>query len=166
MASSIGTFIVTLLLGVCAGALVSARAEERQLPLEKILNPMPDYDPFEPADSAPKYFPDAVDKRARELMIDALTNNSDALGKHVDSLKAEDRNLFKHYGKVSGLSEHAEDLRTNTIQDRERYLAAQRETLKNSPTAERRKYLEAIINRDDLYQSDQLMRQSSTNFWD
>ena len=37
--------------------------------------------------------------------------------------------------------------------------------MKNASTPERKKYLEAIINNDDLNQSDQLMRQSSTNFW-
>ncbi len=158
-------FTVILLLGFLAAATAPARAQNRELDLEKILNPMPDFDPFEKADSAPRYFPDDVDKRARELMIDALTNNHDALANHVKSLQADDSHLHKQQRTVTGLTEHAQDLLNNTIQDRERYLAAQQVALKNSPSPTRKKYLEAIINRDDLNQADQLMRQSTTNFW-
>ena len=50
------------------------RAQERELELEKILNPMPDYDPFERSAAGPQFFPNEVDKHARELLIDALTN--------------------------------------------------------------------------------------------
>ncbi|MGH7886387.1 MAG: hypothetical protein ACREPG_00855, partial [Candidatus Binatia bacterium] len=140
-------------------------AEAQELGLEKILNPMPDYDPFEQAASAPQYFPDDNDKLARALMIDALTNKKEALGDHLISLQAADSQLKKQQGTVTGLTDHAQDLLNNTIQDRERYLAAQQDALKNSASPARKKYLEAIINRDDLNQSDQLMRQSTTNFW-
>jgi hypothetical protein len=153
------------LLAIFAAPAAPLLAQERELPLEKILNPMPEYDPFEKADSAPKYFPDDVDKRARELLIDALTNDQAALNIHLQSLKASDSRLHKEHGTVTGLAEHAQDLLNNTISDRERYLAAQREALQNSATPARKKYLEAIINRDDLQQSDQLMRQNTTNYW-
>ena len=53
----------------------------------------------------------------------------------------------------------------NTIQDRQRYLSAQEAALKNASTPERKKYLQSIINNDDLNQADDLMRQSSTNQW-
>jgi hypothetical protein len=53
-------------------------AQDRELVIEKILNPMPDYDPFDKSTTAaPQFFPDAVDKRTRELLIDALTNQQD-----------------------------------------------------------------------------------------
>ena len=125
-------FTIFPLLGFLAIATVPARAQNRELELEKILNPMPDFDPFERTDSAPRYFPDEIDKRARELMIDALTNNQQALENHAKSLQADDSRLEKQHGTVSGLTEHAQDLLNNTIQDRERYLAAQKEALKNN----------------------------------
>ncbi|MGH7886943.1 MAG: hypothetical protein ACREPG_03690, partial [Candidatus Binatia bacterium] len=156
--------LLALLILVAAPA-APARAQNRELELEKILNPMPDYDPFEKADSAPKYFPDDIDKRARELMIDALTNNQDTLTNHFKSLQAADSRLQKQQGAISGLTEHAQDLLNNTIQDRDQYLAAHKDALNNSAAPARKKYLAAIINRDDLNQSDQLMRQSTTNFW-
>jgi hypothetical protein len=140
------------------------RAQERELELEKILNPMPDYDPFERSGTGPQFFPNEVDKHARELLIDALTNRQQSLGEHLKFLQTEDQRLQKQ-GAATGLTERAQDLVNNTIAERETYLAAQKAALKNASSPERKKYLEAIINQDDLNQSDQLMRQSTTNFW-
>ncbi len=156
---------VLLLLASLTLHVSTSFSQTRELELEKILNPMPDYDPFEKSASTPQYFPDDVDKRTRELLIDALTNRKEVLEDHLKSLRAEDERLRKQNGTATGLTEHTRDLVNNTIQDRERYLAAQKEALKNASTPERKKYLEAIINHDDLNQSEQLMRQSSTNFW-
>ena len=166
MKRNITAFCSVLVLFASLTLHVSASfSQTRELELEKILNPMPDYDPFEKSASTPQYFPDDVDKRARELLIDALTNRKEVLEDHLKSLRAEDERLRKQNGTATGLTEHTRDLVNNTIQDRERYLAAQKEALKNASTPERKKYLEAIINHDDLNQSEQLMRQSSTNFW-
>jgi hypothetical protein len=156
---------VILLLASFTLHVSTSYCQTRELELEKILNPMPDYDPFEKSATAPQYFPDDVDKRARELLIDTLTNRQDALEDHLKSLQAEDGRLRKQHGTATGLAEHARDLVNNTIQDRDRYVAAQKDALRNASTPERKKYLEAIINHDDLNQSEQLMRQSSTNFW-
>jgi hypothetical protein len=139
---------------------------DREQALEKILNPMPDYDPFETSTAAPpQFFPDAVDKRARELLIDALTNHQESLKDHLEFFKEQDLQLQKQYNTSTGLTEDAQDLLNNTIQDRQNYLAAQKEALNNASTPERKKYLQSIINNDDLNQADELMRQSSTNQW-
>jgi hypothetical protein len=141
-------------------------ASAQELPLEKILNPVAEYDPFESrAGTAPKFFPDEVDRRARALMIDVLTRRDDALAEHAQFLNREDARLKKDRGTSTGLSDHAQDLLNNTLQDRERYLAVQREALRNASSPERRKYLESLVNNDDAIQSERLMRQSSTNFW-
>ena len=141
-------------------------AQDREQVLDKILNPMPDYDPFEKSSAAaPQFFPDAVDKRSRELLIDALTNQQESLKDHLQFLKEQDNQLRKEYNTSTGLTERALDLVNNTIQDRQRYLAAQEEALKNASAPERKKYLQSIINNDDLNQADDLMRQSSTNQW-
>ena len=74
-----------------------AYTQDREQALERILNPMPDYDPFEksPVAAPPQYFPDAVDKRARDLLIDALTHREDALryalryGRDLDAKQAD-----------------------------------------------------------------------------
>jgi len=141
-------------------------AQDREPALDKILNPMPDYDPFDKSmTAAPQFFPDAVDKRSRELLIDALTNQQEALKDHLQFLKEQDSQLKKENNTSTGLAERAQDLINNTIQDRQRYLAAQEAALKNASTPERKKYLQSIINNDDLNQADDLMRQSSTNQW-
>ena len=104
-------------------------------------------------------------KRTRELLIDALTNQQESLKDHLQFLKEQDSQLQKEYNTSTGLTERALDLTNNTIQDRQRYLAAQEQALKNASTPERKKYLQSIINNDDLNQADDLMRQSSTNQW-
>jgi hypothetical protein len=141
-----------------------AGGQDLEAVLEKILNPLPEFDPFEKPPAAPQFFPDEIDKRARELLVDTLLNRKDALEDHLKFFKAEDARQQKH-GAATGLTDHAQDLANNTIENRERFLAAQKETLKNTASPQRKKYLEAIINHDDLSQADLLMRQSSTNFW-
>lgn len=156
---------VAAVIAVLGGVPALCRAQARELDVEKILNPMPEYDPFDTALAAPQFFPDAVDKRSRDLLIDTLTNRNETLKDHLEFLKKEDARLQKEQRTTTGLTERAQDLVNNTIHDREKNLAAYREALREASTMERRKYLEAVINRDDHFQSEQLMRQSSTNFW-
>src|SRR5215475_15542115 len=81
-------------------------AQDRQPALDKILNPMPDYDPFDRSTTAaPQFFPDAVDKRSRELLIDALTNQQEALKDHLQFLQEQDSQLKKEYNTSTGLTE-------------------------------------------------------------
>ncbi len=161
--------LTTILLLVLGGAPLwpkPCHGQDREQVLEKILNPMPDYDPFEKSTLAtPQFFPDAVDKRSRELLIDALTHQQESLKDHLQFFKEEDTRLQKEYNTSTGLTDRAQDLVNNTIQDRQRYLAAQEEALKHASAPERKKYLQSIINNDDLNQADDLMRQSSTNQW-
>jgi len=150
---------------VCVAFCIPYSAAQ-DLSVEKILNPLPDYNPFDQSTApTPQFFPDEVDKHARDLLIDALINDEQALNRDLQFFKAQDARLQKERGTSTGLTAQAQDLVNNTIGDRERYLAAQKDALKKAATPERKKYLEAIINNDDLNQSDQLMRQSSTNFW-
>jgi hypothetical protein len=153
----------SLALSVIDGYPDPAQAQDQQAMIERILNPLPEFDPFEKSPLSPQFFPDDVDKRARELLIDSLTNRKAAIEEHVKFFQTEDRRLQKQHGSSTGLAEHAQDLLNNTIDERERYLAAQRQALKNTSSPERKKYLQAIIDEDDLTRADQLTRQSSVN---
>jgi hypothetical protein len=151
---------------VATAGFFQGESHAQELQLERILNPLADYDPFElPAAAKPRFFPDEVDRRARELLVDALIGRDGVVADHLEFFKSADVRLQKDRGHVTGLSEHAQDILNNTIRDRERYLAAQKQASRNASTPERKKYLEAIVNQDDMIQSEQLMRQSSTNFW-
>ena len=119
-----------LFLGCVAFSISYSAAQD--LPLEKILNPLPEYNPFDQSTApTPQFFPDQVDKRARDLLIDALINDEQALNRHLQFFKAEDERLKKERGTSTGLTAQAQDLVNNTIRERERYLAAQKEALKN-----------------------------------
>ena len=82
--------ILLALLGWSLNGVLPARAQERELALEKILNPLPEFDPFEKPSAAPLFFPDEVDKRTREALVDALTNRKDSLESHLRFFKDED----------------------------------------------------------------------------
>ena len=158
--SGVTTFCFAALLAVAP-----ASGQDIERALDKILNPLPPFDPFEKPVETPRYFPDDVDKRARDLMIDALTNRRAEVEAHLRFFKDEDARLQKQHGAVTGLADGAQDMANNMISNREGHLAAYREALKNASSPERKRYLEAIINQDDLTQSGQLMRRSATNFW-
>jgi hypothetical protein len=163
---NIAVFAVALFLGGLASSRSAhVQAQERGLAVEKILNPFPEFDPFQRPQPAPQFFPDEIDKRVRETLIDAVTQQNEKLEQHLSFFKNEDKRLKKEHGSSTGLSDHAQDLLNNTIDDRARYLAAQKDALKNASSPERKKYLESVINNDDLNRSDQLMRQSATNSW-
>ncbi len=92
--------LIAVFLSTCTWFFGGA-SHAQQLQLEKILNPVPDYDPFEaPGTLPPKFFPDEVDRRARELLIDTLTNRKDALAEHVNFLKSEDARLQNSAGQA------------------------------------------------------------------
>ena len=146
-------------------AAAPASGQDIERALDKILNPLPQFDPFEKPVETPRYFPDEIDKRARDLMMDALTNRRAEVEEHLRFFKNEDTRLQKQHDAVTGLTDDAQDLANNMISNREGHLAAYQEALKNASSPERKKYLEAIINQDDLTQSGQLMRRSATNFW-
>lgn len=161
--SLISALSLSLSLSAIDGYSESAQGQEHQAIIDRILNPLPEFDPFEKPPVAPQFFPDEVDKRARELLIDSLTNRKAGIEEHVKFFQTEDRRLQKQHGSSTGLAEPAQDLLNNTINERERYLAAQRQALKNTSSPERKKYLQAIIDEDDLTRADQLTRQSSVN---
>lgn len=143
----------------------AAAGQEREAWIDRILNPLPDFDPFERAPTPPKFFPDEVDKRARQLLVDALTGNDEALQDHGQFFRHQDARLRRHEGSSTGLADHAQDLANNTIREREGYLAAQRRALANGASPERKKYLQSLIDNDDLSQADQLLHRSSVNRW-
>ena len=165
MKHKLGQFLSVLFLGSFAFSMPFARAQQRELPLDKILNPLPEFEPFEKPLAAPQFFPDALDKRAREALVDALVNDQGSLEEHLKFFKTEDARLQKQHGTATGLTEHMQDLVNNTIPDRDRYLAALKDALNSASSAQRKKHLEAIMDQDDLNQADQLMRRSSANFW-
>ncbi|MBI2989295.1 MAG: hypothetical protein HYY45_21235, partial [Deltaproteobacteria bacterium] len=75
------TLIVSLL---CLLAYLSfgpgrASAQTKEDLIERILKPLPEYDPFDKPAPAPQFFPDEVDKRVREALVDSLTNRHEAL---------------------------------------------------------------------------------------
>ena len=142
-----------------------AAAQEKESPLERILKPLPEYDPFDQPPSPPQFFPDEVDKRAREALADSLTDRQEFLADHVRFFAAKDAELKKERGTITGLTGHVRDLSNNTIRDRERYLAAQKKALSAAASPEEKRLIESRLRNDDLTQAEELLRASRANRW-
>lgn len=153
------------LLGSPLLLLDKADAQEKESVLERILKPLPDYDPFDKPALAPQFFPDEVDKRVREALVDSLTNRDDALADHARFLAEKDAQLKRERGTVTGLTGRIVDLSNNTIRDRERYLEAQKKALASAQSPEERKLIESRLRNDDLSQAEELLRASQANRW-
>jgi len=136
----------------------------QELP-ERILNPLPEFDPFEKPPGAPLYFPDDVDKRARSAMVAALTGQSENLAADLRFFTERDAQLKKERGSTTGLTEIARDLYNNTIDDRQRYLAAQREALSFTTMPQHKQLIESRLKNDDLNQANDQLRKAAQNKW-
>jgi hypothetical protein len=85
--------VVGLLLAVLAGFVAADVGDTRRVAkttMEKVLDPLPIYDPFDYTVPAPKYFPDEVDKRAHQALIDTLIDRPEKLQAHIAYFKAKD----------------------------------------------------------------------------
>ena len=129
--------VLTVLLssGPICGAPGKARAQEKESIPDRVLNPMPKYNPFDPPPPPPRFFPDEVDKRVRAAFIDSLTWKGKLLENNVRFFQEKDRELRETRGTVTGLTDKVRDL----------YLAESRE------------------NSDELGKAEELLRKSSAN---
>lgn len=153
-----------LLLFLWAPSPATRDSLSQEAPLDKILNPLAGYSPFEKLVSPSKFFPDEVDKRAGELLISAFIGGKD-LEEHARFFSQKDRELKAERGHVTGMADHAADFLHNALKDRQSYLAAQKKALSSSPSPQRKKLLEWRLASDPLTQAEDLMRKSATNRW-
>ncbi|HEY2989288.1 MAG TPA: hypothetical protein VGL11_16270 [Candidatus Binatia bacterium] len=142
-----------------------ALAQDNQDLFDRILNPLPEFDPFDKPLAAPQYFPDDVDKRARGAMIDALTQKNENLADGLKFFTERDAQLKKERGATTGLTDQVRDLYNNTIEDRERYLEAQNKALSFVSSPQHKQLIESRIKNDDLNQAHDQLKKSATNKW-
>ncbi|MBI2359064.1 MAG: hypothetical protein HYV04_09205 [Deltaproteobacteria bacterium] len=115
------------------GAFVAAvGAQEDGGVVDKILNPMPVYDPFDKPASAPQFFPDAVDKQTRATLIDSLTSTGHPLEDPIRFFEHKDRDLSKERGAVTGLTDKVRDLYRGRSAERYEELTAAEGLLRKS----------------------------------
>lgn len=160
--------IVLLLLSMLPGFAAADMGDTRRAAkttLEKIVDPLPTYDPFEYSTPAPAYFPDEIDKQARQVLVDTLMNRPDKLRAHIDYFENKDAELSEERGTVTGLTHHIKDLSHNTILDREEYLEEQRRELAGAPSEAQERIIRARLLHDELEQADSLMSQSRMSRW-
>lgn len=149
---------------LCLAPAAFAAQDAQDLP-DRILDPVPEFDPFEKPPSAPLYFPDDVDKRARSAMVAALTGKSETLSDDLKFFSERDAQLKKERGTTTGLTDLVRDLYNNTIEDRERYLAAQRQALSFTAMPQQKQLIESRLKNDDLNQANDQLKKAAQNKW-
>ncbi len=131
----------------------------------KILNPLPDYNPFVESVPPPRFFPDEVNKQVHKAIIDSLTDQNDAMKEHVRFFKEKDAELLEKRDTVTGITDHVLDLEYNTIRDREDYLTAQKQALDSASTKQQKNLIRSRIRNDEATQAAKLLKWSRTNKW-
>lgn len=138
--------------------------EDGKEAISKILNPLPDYDPFSDRSlPTPEFFPDEIEKRIRQVLIDSLTEPEKSLQGHVRFFKERDSELIGERNTVTGLTDHVLDLHLNTLRSRTEYLAAQKEALGSATSENQKRLIQSRIRNDELTRANELLRKSRTN---
>ncbi len=82
----------------------SAAAQASGVPIERILDPTRDFDPFEKTVTAERYFPDAIERRTRRAIVDTLLRRTEQLPGHVRFLKEADKERAARGAEPTGLA--------------------------------------------------------------
>ena len=97
---------------------VSAQGQPPTVSMERVLNPLRNFEPFQEQVAAERYFPDKMERRVRRALADALLQRPDKLGEHASHLEEADAKRVAEGGKPSGLPALMEELhRIQTIRD-------------------------------------------------
>ncbi len=144
---------------------VVAAAQVRGDAHPRMLDPLHGFDPFAPAATAARYFPDAIEQRARRALIDALAQRPSRLPDHVRYLEERDRELKARGERASGLNHALQDLHHAGLTDRDAYRRVLQETLETASTDARRRFLRARLAQDELEQADALVAESDIGRW-
>ena len=89
---------------------VSAQGQSSRFSMERVLNPLRDFDPFDEQVAAERYFPDEMERHVRQAIVDALLGRPDRLGEHVSHLEEADGKRVAQGGKPSGLTPLVKEL--------------------------------------------------------
>lgn len=109
-------------------------AQEQESLLDRILNPMPAYDPFDKPPPPPQFFPDEVDRRAHVTLMDSLTANGKALEQDARFFREKDDELRAERGRGTGLTQKVRDLYLAQTGDRNDELVEAEELMRKSFT--------------------------------
>ncbi len=144
---------------------VSAMAQSARVSAERMLDPLPDFDPFEPPVTAERYFPDEMEQRVRVAILDALNHRTERLREHVRYFEGKDKERLDDGGNVSGLAHHVRELHHGNLTDRETYRDAQQKALAEAPPGAPRRLIRARLRRDELEQAESLVAEHRIGRW-
>lgn len=96
---------------------ISAAAQPSKISLDRIMNPLRDFEPFEKPVATVRYFPDGIERRVRPAIIAALIQRPDKLREHLSYAEGEDEKRAAEGNKPSGLTPLLRELYRNSVPD-------------------------------------------------
>ncbi len=94
-----------------------AAAQPSKTPLDRIMNPLRNFEPFERPVATVRYFPDGIERRVRPAIIAALIQRPDKLREHLSYVEGEDKKRAEEGGQQSGLTPLLRELYRNSVPD-------------------------------------------------
>ena len=156
-----GAWLLCLLVVLPASAL----AQSARTTHERMMDPLRDFDPFEPPVTAERYFPDELEQRVRVAIVDALTRRTEGLRGHVRYFEGKDKERVAGRGNRSGLTHPVRELHHGNLPDRGTYRDAQREALAAAPPGAPQRLIRARLRRDELEQAESLVAEHRIGRW-
>lgn len=129
--------------------------------VDRLLEPLAEGTPFEGKAPLPRFFPDEISKRVEEAIVDAYLGDVRALKDHYRFFQEKDQELRKEKRPVTGLADDLFDLLANTIEDRDRYLKAQRKALALAEDPHQENLIRWRIQEDELNRADSLAKDTA-----
>ncbi|MFN3477612.1 MAG: hypothetical protein ACK4Z6_08720, partial [Candidatus Methylomirabilales bacterium] len=130
---------------------------------DRLLDPLAEGTPFEGKAPLLRFFPDEISKRVEEAIVDAYLGDVKALRDHYRFFQEKDQELRKEKRPVTGLADDLFDLLANTLEDRDRYLKAQRKAMALAEDPHQESLIRWRIQEDELNRADSLAKDTTIN---
>jgi|GEM_PF-2400273 TolA-binding protein len=122
-----------------------------------------DYHPLEGKKETHKYFPDEVEKRVNDLLIDSYLGNEKELESHYEFFMQKDIELKKKNEALTGLSGNALVIINNQNREREEYISSQKEALKRLNEKDLKTLVKMRLKDENLLKAEKLLRDEKKN---
>ena len=136
---------------------VSGSAQPSGVSIERILNPLRDFEPFDEPVTAERYFPDDLERRVRRAIIDSLTLRTEQLREHVRYFEGIDKERVTGGAETSGLTPLVRKLYQGSRTDRQDHGDTPPEAGETSPSA--------TPEPDELERAESLIAEGDVGRW-
>lgn len=152
---SISSLLILILILICSHTSISLAQEFKEIDLNTIHK---DYNPIKIKKSSQKYYPDEVEKKVNDLLIDGYLFDINRIENHYRFFEKKDAELKKRDKPVTGLKENVLDFINNCIDDRDRYVEAQKNALRGLDDKDLKTLIKIRLRNERLNKAESLLK--------